>query len=276
MRPRWRLPTAWARPVNVGSPPPDAEPPPAVAGGRPPPATDEVVRSVLDPAMPGDVARPTLPVIVACGAESPMRREMSWTCPASLLFSRARSSFCFVTWSSRSSIFRSRSSSASAAGAVGPGPGAGDGTGGRFGAPASCAEAVGSQAASTLSAASAHARRTVLRGSVRIFRLVFKEWPGFSVGRSDRTANERESLAGATGVGAGETLPGRAPRYPLSECQAKRICRFFRSGRDFRFEPSDRAAPSGATTDPGQSPGGRVGTEQVAIMRSERQPRAHQ
>ena len=37
-----------------------------------------------------------------------------------------------------------------------------------------------------------------------MFQLVFKEWPGIPVASSDRTANQRESFVGTTGVARGK------------------------------------------------------------------------
>jgi hypothetical protein len=72
---------------------------------------------------------------------------------------------------------------------------------GGFGAPGSCAVAIGSRAASAQRAASAHARRATPRGSFRILTLHFiltlrfGKQPEFPVAGSDRTATGKKSLA---------------------------------------------------------------------------------
>jgi hypothetical protein len=100
--------------------------------------------------------------------------------------------------------------------------------------------------------------------------------PRIPVIGSDRRANESEMPRGDDGGWSRGKRRRVAPRCQLSERPPRRTCRFLRSGGDFRLEPSDRAAPRGSTDDLGRSHGGQLGTEQVALMKGERQPAAHQ
>ena len=70
-----------------------------------------MVLSEMAPVVPDDAAPSGTPVTVARGPAPPIRRERSWTCPASIWFALASCSFCRVTWSRRCSILRRRSSS---------------------------------------------------------------------------------------------------------------------------------------------------------------------